>query len=81
MPQKSGKYTDEDLQKAKELAELLQSFDNRNLTSVANTRVTDKNRAMIIAELLVQDFGPQILNANVIKLFGEDTITKKYAKR
>lgn len=81
MQTKSGKYTDEDLRKAKELAELLQSFSNKDLACVINRKVTNSSRTMVIAEILVKEFGQAILNKRVIKLFGEDTVTQKYVKR
>ncbi len=74
-------YSQEDIMKAKNLAELLRSFNNKSLRCVSDSRVTDNNRDMVIAELLVREFGDAILNKGVIKLFGEDTLTSKYAKR
>lgn len=69
-------YTEEQLAKAKELADTLQAFSNRDIQCIIDRKVTDKTRMTDIADILVSEFGEKILSTGIIKLFGEDRFTK-----
>jgi len=72
------KYTDEEVEAAKQLISDLTSFSNRDISHIANLkRVTDNNRRMVITELLINEFGQDILSKQVFNPFGDDTLTAK----
>lgn len=66
-------YTGEEIKQAKELIELLRTFSNYDLQCVSNHKVTDKTRLNTIIELVVKDFGADIMNAGVMpaKMYAE----------
>jgi hypothetical protein len=71
-------YTLDEIEKAKQLVSDLESFNNRDLSQVANLdRVTEKTRGSVIMELLVKEFGADILGKRIYNMFGEDTFTSK----
>jgi hypothetical protein len=75
-------YSDEDIEAAKQLVRDLESFSNRDISHIANlSKVTDNSRSLVIAELLVREFGVAILNKNIFNPFGADTLTKKISYR
>lgn len=66
-------YTGEELQKAREFIELLRTFTNYDLQCVCNHKVTDKTRMNTIIEIVVSEYGPDIMNAGVMpaKMYAE----------
>jgi hypothetical protein len=66
-------YTREEKEAAKEFIELLRSFSNYDLQCVCNHKVTDKTRMNTIIEIVVSEYGADIMNAGVMpaKMYAE----------
>lgn len=75
-------YSDEEIQAARQLIQDLESFTNRDISHIANIqRVTDKSRRMVITDLVILEFGQDILSKRIYKPFGDDTLTRKVSYR
>ena len=64
-------YTPELIAYAKETSDLMNSLSDRDLAQVANIKRV-KSRKLLIAGLLVQEFGDEILNKGVIRFDAGD---------
>jgi NAD-dependent SIR2 family protein deacetylase len=65
-------YSDEEIKAAKELTQLLDSFNNKDLSLVANTSsVTDKSRGAVILQILIKEYGDEIITKNLFNPFGD----------
>ena len=75
------KYTDEEFKTAVELLKTLQEFTNKDLQCMINHKVLDSTRNNVIAEILVNEYGDDILTTGIFNPFGEDKLSKKTSYR